>query len=292
MDLNKIKERLDSLNRQSRPSGSKLIWKPQPGSQVIRIVPYSHNRDWPFLELLFYYDFGKRTVISPQIFGKPDPVQELVDKLKSTGEREDWLLAKKLEPKMRTYVPILVRGQEEEGVKFWGFGKTVYEELLKTIDDPDYGDITDLKNGTDITVEYEKPKEGYPSTSFRVKRTSTPATKDPAVIEMLKDMPTIDEIWEVPTYEALADMLEAFINNTPEEAKQPVTETDSANDDYDFDIPVVSSDDDDDFAALLDSKPTAKGVSVKSMEPKSKSAPAAVTSPIDDIDSAFDSMFN
>jgi hypothetical protein len=289
MDLNKIKERLETLNKQTRPSGSKLIWKPQPGSQVIRIVPYSHNRDWPFLELLFYYDFGKRTVISPQIFGKPDPVQELVDKLKSTGEREDWMLARKLEPRMRTYVPILVRGQEEEGVKFWGFGKTVYEELLKTIDDPDYGDITDLKNGTDITVEYDKPKDGYPNTSFRVKRTSTPATKDPAVIEMLKDMPTIDEIWEVPTYEALSDMLEAFINNTPEQPQEEVVENNTTDVDYDFDIPAVNSDDDDAFDALLDSKPTAKGVSTKSMEPKST---PKVSSTIDDIDSAFDSMFN
>ena len=35
-----------------------------------------------------------------------------------------------MEPKMRTYVPVLVRGKESEGVKFWGFGKLVYQELL------------------------------------------------------------------------------------------------------------------------------------------------------------------
>lgn len=28
---------------------------------------------------------------------------------------------------------ILVRGKEDEGSKFWGFGKTTYEELLKLI---------------------------------------------------------------------------------------------------------------------------------------------------------------
>ena len=32
---------------------------------------------------------------------------------------------------MRTYVYVLVRGEESEGIKFWGFGKTVYQELLK-----------------------------------------------------------------------------------------------------------------------------------------------------------------
>jgi len=217
MDLSKIRERLDSFNKQSKPSGSKRIWKPQPGQQVVRIVPYIHNRDWPFLELYFYYDLGKRTIIAPQNLGEPDPVQELADKLKATGEKEDWLLAKKIEPKMRTYVPILVRGLEHEGVKFWGFGKTVYEELLKTIDDPDYGDITDLKTGSDITIEYEQPKDGYPKTSFRVKRSQSPATTDPAVLQLLKEMPTIRDIWEVPSYDELARLLDNFINNTEDE---------------------------------------------------------------------------
>ena len=35
---------------------------------------------------------------------------------------------------------MVVRGEEKQGVKFWGFGKTVYQELL-SIMDPDYGDI-------------------------------------------------------------------------------------------------------------------------------------------------------
>jgi hypothetical protein len=51
MDLSKIKERLESFNKQSKPSGTKRIWKPLPGAQQVRIVPYIHERDWPFLEL-------------------------------------------------------------------------------------------------------------------------------------------------------------------------------------------------------------------------------------------------
>ena len=57
--------------------------------------------------------------------------------------------------KLRTFVPVLVRGQEGEGVKFWGFGKTVYQEILGYITDPDYGDITDPTNGRDLTIEYK-----------------------------------------------------------------------------------------------------------------------------------------
>ena len=61
-------------------------------------------------------------------------------------------------PKLRTFVPVLVRGQEGEGVKFWGFGKTVYQEILGYITDPDYGDITVAVNGRDLTIEYKSAR--------------------------------------------------------------------------------------------------------------------------------------
>ena len=163
MNLDKIKQKLEALqnaqtNNNSTNNTSGLIWKPSPGKQVVRIVPYLHQKDYPFIELNFYYDFGK-TYLSPSTFGHPDPVLEFCEELKRTkGEkeeiRENWRAAKKLEPKFRTYVPVLVRGLEHEGVKFWGFGKTIYTDLLTICDDPDYGDITDLKKGRDITVEY------------------------------------------------------------------------------------------------------------------------------------------
>ena len=55
---------------------------------------------------------------------------------------------------MRTLQSVIVRGKESEGVKFWGFGKTVYQELLGVIADPDYGDITDFfTNGRDIGID-------------------------------------------------------------------------------------------------------------------------------------------
>ena len=81
---------------------------------------------------------------------------------------------------MRTYVPVIVRGEESEGVKFWGFGKTDYQELLGFFTDPDYGDLTDPVGGRDITVEYT-PAEGvgnFPKTGIRVKPNQVPATTD------------------------------------------------------------------------------------------------------------------
>ena len=46
------------------------------------------------------------------------------------GDKEDWKSAKQMEPKLRTFVPIIVRGQEGDGVRFWGFGKQFTKKYL------------------------------------------------------------------------------------------------------------------------------------------------------------------
>ena len=53
----------------------------------------------------------------------------------------------------------MVRGREEEGVKVYGYGKQAYELLLGYILDPEYGDITDINEGTDIALTYTKPNK-------------------------------------------------------------------------------------------------------------------------------------
>ena len=153
-------------------------------------------------------------MLSPVSFGNADPIVEFADKLKSTGDKEDWLAGRKIEPKMRTYVPVVVRGKESEGVKFWGFGKTIYTELLAIISDPDYGDITDLMSGRDIDVEFT-PAEGpgqYPKTAIRVKPNTTPATEDKDVAQKIMSQPKITDIFPEPTYEELESALKEWMN--------------------------------------------------------------------------------
>lgn len=232
MDLKKIKQKLSALNSSSGGGGNDLIWKPEPGKNVIRLLPYIHNRDWPFLELFFHYSISKRSFVSPVSFGEPDPIVEKAEQLKSTGDKEDWKLARKIEPKLRVHIPILVRGKESEGVKFWGFSNQVYEELLKTMDDPDYGDITDLKTGMDITVEYEPADtaagQQWPSTTIRVKPKQTVATESTDVVEKIKSMPKVEDIWKAPSYVDIEDMFQKFLNNSndPEPTASSITNTD------------------------------------------------------------------
>ena len=214
MDLNAIKNRLSQL--QTTNNRTSNLWKPQPGNQIVRIVPYKFNKDNPFIELYFHYDLGGKNYLSPVSFGRPDPIEEFAQKLKSTGSKDDYRLGRKVEAKMRTYAPVVVRGEESQGVKFWGFGKTVYQELLSIIADPDYGDITDTVSGRDIAVVFKTAEEtgkSFPSTSIRVKPNQTPITEDASLLETLtENQKNITEIYQEQSYEDLTQALNDYLN--------------------------------------------------------------------------------
>ena len=226
MDISKIKDRLNQL--QSTNSNKDKFFKPQPGKTQIRIVPYSHNKYNPFIELFFHYNLGNnKTYLSPVSFGRPDPVEEFAAKLKSTGNKDDWLQGRKYDPTLRTFAPVVVRGAEHEGVKFWGFGKTVYQELLSIIADPDYGDITDPVNGRDIVIERQTPAEAgnqYGKTTIRVKPNQTPVTSDKVQLEeIFTNQVDIVELWEEPTYDDLKEALKSYLNPTDEDTDTTTT---------------------------------------------------------------------
>ena len=227
MDLNAIKNRLNQL--QTTNNRTSNLWKPSPGSQVLRIVPYKFNKDNPFIELYFHYDLGGKNYLSPISFGRPDPIEEFAQKLKSTGSKDDYRLGRKIEAKMRTYAPVVVRGEENQGVKFWGFGKTVYQELLSIIADPDYGDITDTTSGRDIAVEFKTAEEtgkSFPSTSIRVKPNQTPITEDKAVLEsILSNQSDLTELYTEPTYDELKEVLANYLNPNDESETTTTTAT-------------------------------------------------------------------
>jgi hypothetical protein len=226
MDINAIKNKLTQL--QSTTSNKDNFWKPEPGKQVVRIVPYKHNKDNPFIELYFHYNLGNnKTYMSPISFGRPDPVEEFANKLKSTGNKDEWIQGKRLEPKMRTFVPVIVRGRESEGVKFWGFGKTVYQELLAVIADPDYGDITDSTSGRDIGIERQTPAEAgnqYGKTTVRVKPNQTTITDNDTLLQSIFDnQADLTELYNEPTYDELKEVLAGYLNPSDSDSENDTT---------------------------------------------------------------------
>ena len=179
-------------------------------------------------KLLTHYNLNNRSYLSPISHGRPDPIEEFAQKLKGSGSKEDYQLAKKLEAKMRTFAPVIVRGEERQGVRFWGFGKTVYQELLSIIADPDYGDITDPVNGRDVVVEFitaEESGASFPKTNIRVKPNQTAISDDPDVLELVKTQQEISEIYQELSYDDLTEVLNNWLNPSEDEKEETQVST-------------------------------------------------------------------
>lgn len=217
LDIAALKSKLNSFKR-STVDRSEVIWKPREGKQIIRIVPWKDRPTNPFIELHFHY-LGNKTYLSPISYGERDPIAEFAQALMDDQDRdpkERYAEARPFRPKLRTYVPIIVRGEEEKGVRFYSFGKTVYEDLLAFIADPDYGDITDVESGRDITLEYipkEKSDTNFAKTKVVAKPKETPLSQDDELVQKwLTEQPNIDELYNRHTYNELNVALQQFLD--------------------------------------------------------------------------------
>ena len=119
---------------------------------------------------------------------------------------------------MRVFAPVVVRGEENKGVRFWEFGKQVYQELLSYAADEDYGDFTDVVSGLDMTVEVVQGNP-YPQTSLRVKPKQSPLSDDNNQVEKwLAEQPELLKYYKKYSYDEMKTALQEWLN--PEESSE------------------------------------------------------------------------
>ena len=238
MDLSAIKSKLGALQNQKQGGQKRdmslILWKPTVGKHSVRIVPSVNDKSYPFKELFIHYGIGNRTMISLENFGEKDPIVEFAKQLKQSGDKDNWLLAKKLEPKMRVFAPVIVRGEEEKGVRLWEFGKQVYAELLSIAEDEDVGDYTDPVNGRDITIETTDAATngtGFNQSKVRVRTKTTPLSDSGSDVEKwLTTQPDSLTIFKKYTYEEMKSSLLGWLNpeaEVAEDAPAPVVEAEA-----------------------------------------------------------------
>ena len=233
MDLSKLKQKLDTL--QSKPQGgqktdySLIYWKPTIGKQQIRIVPSAYDASNPFAELKFYYGITNKVMISPTNFGEKDPISLFAGKLRE-GEynKENYVLAKKLDAKNRIFVPVVVRGEEDKGVRLWQFGKLVYEELLALAVDDEIGDYTDIVGGRDLTVETVGPEATgtpYNKSSVRVRLKTSPLSEDAALVEKwTNEQPNPKgDLFKRYSFDEMKSALEKWLSPEDDDSEEAVT---------------------------------------------------------------------
>lgn len=238
MDLNTIKSRLSALQssgqKKEKVDYTLTQWKPKSeGKYQIRIVPSKLDKSNPFKEVYLHYGYAKFPIYALTNWGEKDPIVEFAKQLRGTNDRENWSLAKKLDPKMRVFAPVIVRGEEDKGVRLWEFGKEIYLQLLGLAEDEDYGDFTDINEGFDFTVEAVMGdvggRQGLKS-SIRPKRKTSPLSEDASQIETwLEEQPDILEMQAKfkKSFDELKTILQNFLEPESEEEEMAPTKTES-----------------------------------------------------------------
>ena len=216
INMELMRKNLAHLRGDDKGDANSVWFRPDEGEQDIRIVP-SGDGD-PLKEMHFHYNVGEHRggIVCPKRnFGERCPICEFASSLWKEGtnnnDEESKILAKSLFVRARYFSPVVLRGQEEQGVKVYGYGKRAYELLLGYILDPEYGDITDALEGTDISLVYTKPTApgAYPQTSLKMRRNTSALLEDTEAIPALLDgMPDFDSLFERLTPEQIDAILD------------------------------------------------------------------------------------
>lgn len=261
IDFDAIRKKLGQLS--GTAVRRNVMWRPEEGTEhVVRLIAFPNNDGQPFKERWFYYNIGNSPgILAPKQFGKPDPIQDLINKLREDGSKESYELAKKLYPKMRSYALVIVRGEEDKGVRLWSFGKSVYQSLLNIMLDEDFGDITDPVTGRDVKIVCTKATGRlYASTVVRPRGKPSELSADPAQVkEWLSTVPDLDEIFTLKPVDELEKIVNDWLNGADASSDGTTRNVSATLDDLDD---LGSSDDSEEEAS-----PTSKQ---KSDQPKAK----------------------
>lgn len=233
LDLDAIRRKLARLQGNT---GKNLLWKPkEPGTYMVRLVPIQQALDesgLPILERQFYYNFGK-TVQAPCQFGEADPVAETLEGFQAEGDNSMW---KHLAPKSRDFAAVIVRGEEDLGVRFWSLNKEAATRVMSFFLKEGVGDIVDPNTGRDLEVSFEKkPMENgrswlKPTIDIAFNPSKLAKTKKQTE-EWLNSIPNIDDIYARPTYAELENMLKRWssgFNNDSDGTKRSEGEASSS----------------------------------------------------------------
>ena len=236
IDFDAIRKKLGQISGQNKKSA--IMWRPEEGKDYnIRIIAFPNNNGQPFVDRYYYYGIGGEkagAILAPFQFSKKDPIQDLITKLREDGTDASRDLCKKLYPKMRTYAAVVVRGEEDKGVRLWSFGKMIYQDLLKLILDEDYGDITDPEVGRDVKVSVTKQLgKQFADTKVTPRATQTPLSKDTAQAKQwMTTIPNIDEYEDLLSVEEIEKRVNDWLAGPSSDPMPPAkTRPESIDDD-------------------------------------------------------------
>lgn len=186
-------------------------FKPPLGESRIRIIPSPHI-DTCITPIDITYGITKFPIVSLKHFGdKQDPITDYVNRLYARGTEADKALADRIKYKTRYFCPIIVRGQESEGVKILDFPYSVLTTIVE--DTKDAGNFIDPQKGRDYKVI--KYPEWNKAITLKIALEQTVLSDDPALVEKwIKNQPNPLDFYNELSYDDIKEHLKTFLTDT------------------------------------------------------------------------------
>ena len=208
----KMLARKKALEQGGNSNGINYI---KPGTIRVRILPPPQDAEIGCEITQFYLKKGENPILSPATFDEPCPILEKYKELKNSDDEDDMALAKNLQPKRRYILAVSIykdlKGKEidpsQVGVMLQ-IPKTVYQDIIDLyLDEEEWGDMTDIKNGYDIKIK--KEGSGQMDTTYSV----TPCSKTPIDKKFVKEVDLEQEIRKlIKPYDEIEKELNKFLS--------------------------------------------------------------------------------
>ena len=197
----------------------------QEGNNVVRILPGKDEETQFYAETKIHRIQGTdtkfRNVHCRKIHGEKCPLCDLYYSLWKTGEQADEELARRIKGRARYYLNAVERDTGK--VKILSIGIMIFQKLLNTILDEDYGDITDLKDGHDFKIvkimEGQFPK--YDQSQARPKPTEAGSKAE--IAEWMDSLHDVQALVKREDYEDVLKVAEEI--TPPSMSSKPYAET-------------------------------------------------------------------
>ena len=152
--------------------------------------------------------------------GESDPICDFAtkcwDQFKQTNDESFKEMFKNMAAKNRAYIPIVKRGEEEKGIRWWSISpRTTYKDILDLVKSAyrQGVDITDENEGLDLVVNMEHGFNNWlvPGNIITALKPSPLAPKAdiPGIIDSVKP---IDELFQFSPIEEMKVSLDRLIN--------------------------------------------------------------------------------
>jgi len=158
------------------------------GVTIVRILPEVGDMPRFFQEVGIHQMPGKdgKRVYCPKFTSRGKlncPVCEIVDQLYQAGNTASKAFAGQIRVQKKYWMNVIARADDKVGPKIYTPGVLVFRQLMSLIQDPDYGDITDVEDGYDIKIE--RKGKGKTDTDYqaRAAKNSSPLSDDPDKVE-------------------------------------------------------------------------------------------------------------